>query len=113
MLEMMIMIVMMMMTVMIRIIVVTVVKIVIFLMRWIFSDVDDFVDYPKVWLCFHLKKIWAALTRCKNDALKKKKKKKKKEEKKKERKNRFKSTIKCFKEVKIDKWLNLTYSFPP
>ena len=25
----------------------------------------------------------------------------------------FKSTIKCFKEVKIDKWPNLSYSFLP
>ena len=54
----------------------------------------------------HFKKIWAAwpymhsvsLIRCKNEALKK---------------LHLKSTIKCFKEVKIDKWLDLSYSFLP
>ena len=52
-------------------------------------------------------KIWAAwpymlsvsLIRRKNEALEKKK--------------CFKSTIKCFKEEKIDKWQDLPYSFPP
>ena len=56
---------------------------------------------------FSLKKTnWAAwaymlsvaLIRCKNEALKK---------------LHLKSTIKCFKEVKIDKWPDLSYSFLP
>ena len=54
---------------------------------------------------FPLKKIWAAwpymsLIRCKNEGLPK-------------QNVCFKSTIKCFKEVKIDKWLDLPYSIPP
>ena len=55
---------------------------------------------------FTLKKIWAAwpymqsvsLVRCKNEALKK---------------LYFKSIIKCFKRVKIDKWPDSPYSFSP
>ena len=55
---------------------------------------------------FSLLKIWAAwpymlsvsLVRCKNEAL---------------RNMYFKSIIKCFKRVKIDKWPDSPYSFPP
>ena len=56
---------------------------------------------------FTLKKIWAlcpympssvSLIRCKNGP---------------EKKLHLKSTIRCFKEVKIDKWPDLSYSFIP
>ena len=48
----------------------------------------------------HVPTCWVSLITYKNEALKKKK-------------LHLKSTIKCFQEVKIDKWPDLSYSFLP
>ena len=64
------------------------------ILKALFNNVFTFEDLS----CMSLYMLSVPLIRCTIEALKK---------------LRLKSTIKCFKEVKTDKWPNLSYSFVP